>query len=216
MAAHATRWLILLALLAPASALASERILLLVENRSENPAAIKEIAPFLSASLARKGYEVVSGPEVEAAGVQHPEGLTPQAAATLGQKFKAQTLLAVTVRFFLDPQVRNRGPEAGKAVGLTGKAFGAERVTWRNARGIVDEAVPKNRPVAAVAVSRLLWSLPKAPGAPVASNDEWDEMTGAQRLARGPEVPDYDVLIERMRAARTGPKFPLHIQKAAR
>ena len=207
------RLLTLLAL-AASGALASERVVLLIENRSENPRAVAELTPYFAATLARKGYELVPPPEVEAAGVKHPEQLTPGAAAALSERFKAQSVLAVTVRFFLDPKARDKGPGATKAVGLTGKAFSAERLTWRNARGIVDEAVPANRPVAAVAVSRLLWSLPKAAGASVASLDEWEQMTGAiSSSLREPTVPDYDVLISRLRASRTGPRFPLGMRK---
>ena len=206
-------------LLLPGTAAAADRLVLLVENRSANAAASAELKPLLVAALSRKGYEVVAGPEVDAAGIAGPEALEPGSAAKLLERFKAQSVLAVTVRFFLGPHDRTRGPKASSAMGLTAKSFSAARGTWRNSRSVVEDDSPKKRPLTAMVVARLLWTFPRAQGATLASAaEEWDEMTGAPPKTRGgpAAVPDYDVLIERMRAARTGPRFPLRMRKKSR
>lgn len=215
------RHLLIALLLLPGAALAAtaERLVLLVENRSANAAAGAELKPILVAALSRKGYEVVAGPEVDAAGIADPEALAPDTAAKLFERFKAQGVLAVTVRFFLDPHDRTRGPRASGAMGLTAKSFSVVRPTWRNSRSVVEDESPRKRPMAAMVVARLLWTFPRAQGATLANaSEEWDEMTGAPPQARtGPAaVPNYDVLIERMRAARTGPRFPLRMGKKNR
>lgn len=205
--------------LLPGTAAAADRLVLFVDNRSANPAAGAELKPLLTAALTRKGYEVVAGPEVDAAGVVDPEALSTDAAARLSGQFKAQGVLAVTVRFFLDPHDRTRGPKASAAMGLTAKSFSLVRPTWRNSRSVVEDDSPRKRPMAAMAVARLLWTFPRAQGATLASAaEDWDEMTGAPPKTRtGPAaVPDYDVLIERMRAARTGPRFPLRMSRRNR
>jgi len=210
------RHLLIVLLLLPGGALAAERLILLVENRSANAAAGVDLKPILAAALSRKGYEVVAGPEVDAADIAHPEALAPDAAAMLLDRFKAKRVLAVTVRLFLESRARARGPKASAAVGLTAKAFSADRVTWRNSRGVVEADEPRTRPMAATAVARLLWSFPRAPGATLASaSQEWDEMMGipARTRANPAAVPDYDVLIKRMRGARAGPRFPLRTSR---
>ena len=207
--------------LLPGAALAApaERLVLLVENRSANAAAGAELKPLLVAALLRKGYEVVAGPEVDAAGIEAVEELAPDDAAELLERFKAQGVLAVTVRFFLDSHDRTRGPRASGAMGLTAKSFSVARATWRNSRSVVEDDSPRKRPLAAMVVARLLWTFPAAPGATLASAaEDWDEMTGAPPLVRaGPAaVPDYDVLIERLRARRTGPRFPMRMRRKGR
>jgi hypothetical protein len=196
----------LAAVLFAVPALPAERIVLVVENRSSNPAAATEIAAAISTSLARKGYEVVSGAEVDGAVRARTD------VQGLLQRFDAKAELEVTVRFLLAPHERERGPNAAPAAGLVARASKAGGVFWRNSLAVIDP--PPNRPLAKIASSKLLWSFPQVPGVAVASADEeWSEMTGAPiATSSGPGDRDYDVLIRRQRASRTGPRFRLRIR----
>jgi len=203
-------WLLALASILLASPLrAAERLVLVIDNRSSNPAAAAEMSAALSAALARKGYQVMDG------GSQ-AGSLTSADAAGLLRRLEAKSALAVTVRFFLEPSERARGPKAGPAVGLTATAFSAQGPIWRNSLGVI--GAPEGRPLAAIASARLLWSFPRVPGAALASaEEEWNEMTGATgRRATAPSSPDDDVLIRRQRATRPGPRFPLRMRKKDR
>jgi hypothetical protein len=197
----------LVAALIAAPAVAAERIVLVIENRSSNAAAAAEIASAVSASLTRKGYEVVRGAEVEAAVRARTD------ATGLLERFQAKSEIEVTVRFLLSPQERERGPTAAPAAGIVARASKPGGVFWRNSLAVIDP--PPNRPLANVASSKLLWSFPPAPGVALASADEeWAEMTGAPvATAAGPGDRDYDVLIYRQRASRTGPRFRLRIHR---
>ena len=191
----------------------AERVIAVVENASQDPAAAAEIAAALSTAIERKGYEVVAGPEVDRAVAEAGRPPGADAIPRLLESFKAQRLVVVTVRFLLPSQARDRGPAASAAVGLVAQAFTARGTTWRNALGFIDDepqpANRKPRPLALRACSRLLWSFPRGPGATLASAAEnFEEVTGVPAQARV-QVPEYDVLIERLRATRTGPRFRL-------
>lgn len=206
-----TRRLALVALLVfvAGPALAGDRVVLLVDNRSANAAAPAEVAPALKAALARKGYEVVEGTPAARA-----ESMSPADAAKLLEKNQAKRVVVVTVHFLLDKAPRSVGPKASPAIGLTAKAFTADRVAWRNSLGVIadddEETARKKKPLAAQASARLFWSFPRGPGAAIASvEQEWAEVTG---FVSGPEaagLKDYDVVIERLRATRSGPRFRL-------
>lgn len=211
-----------LLLLLPHAAAAADRLVLLVDNRSTNAAAATALTPILTAALARKGYEVVQGPEVDAlfraTGALHAESLGAAAAAGLIDQLKARGALAITIRFFLEPQARALGPGASPAMGLTAKAFAPGRATWRNSLGLIadDGAAQPHRSLAATACARLLWSFPRGQGAALASaSEDWEALTGSSPddRVRQSAVPDYDVLIERQRASRAGPRFPLRARK---
>ena len=206
-------------------AAAADRLVLVVENRSANKAAAAELQPAIAAALGRKGYEIVAGPEVDgavaAAGALHAESMPLGATAALLDKFHAAKVLVVTIHFLLDPQRRSVGPRANPAVGLSARAFTKDRIAWRNSLGVIDEAgadgappQPPQKPLATQASARLLRSFPRGAGATVASLDEeWEAMTGS--VARETAVgTDYDVLIERLRATRAGPRFRLKVKSA--
>ena len=201
--------LLLLFLLAGQAAPGAERVLLLVENRSGNAAAIVGLLPQMTSALARRGYEVTS----EAQAPLHPEELGRDEARKLLVQAKAGTVLAVTIRFSLPQRPRGRGPPAGAALGLTATAFSSERVIWRGTFGAIADPIPGQLPLANHAVARLLWSFPRAPGAGLASIanlDEPEAVTAARTRASTP--PDYDAPIERLRS-RSGPRFPLRMRK---
>jgi hypothetical protein len=203
----------LLILLCSARLAAAERLIVLIDDR----AAHTQIAPLVTSALSRKGYEIVSGPEIDAAAGEHPESLTPSGAAALADRFQAKGVLAVTVHFFLEAQPRARGPAAGAALGLTAKEWPADGAAWRNSFSMIGDAGAK-KPVAKAAVARLLWSFPRAPGAKLAGAsqdfDDLDEATSARAKAALP--PSYDAPIERLRAERTGPRFLLRARKESR
>jgi hypothetical protein len=203
---------LLLCLARPAVA-GGDRVVLLVANRSANPAAPAELAPALTAALARKGYEVVAGPQAA-----HAESMSPADAAKLLEQNQAKRVVVVTVHFLLDKAPRAVGPKASPAIGLTAKAFTADRVSWRNSLGLIadddEQAAKRKRPLAAQASARLLWSFPRGAGPAVASAEqEWDEVTGVVELKNVSGIKDYDVLIERLRSSRSGPRFRLKTRK---
>jgi len=200
---------LLLLLRAARAAPGAERVLLLLENRSGNAAAVAALLPQISSALARRGYEVIS----DVPAPLHPEELAKGDAQKLLGQAKASTVLAVTLRFSLPQRARGRGPPAGAALGLTATAFSAERVIWRGTFGAVADPVPGQPPLANLAVARLLWSFPRAPGAALANIADLDEpeaVTAARTRASTP--PDYDAPIERLRAG-SGPRFPLRMRK---
>ena len=214
-------WCALLLLL-PGAAAAADRLVLLVDNRSANALAATELTPLLTAALTRKGYEVVQGPEVDALvrklGVVHAESLGAVSSGDLTNQLKAMGTLAITIRFFLEPHARALGPGASPAVGLTATAFTPGRATWRNSLGYfaADGAEGPQRPMAATACARLLWSFPHGRGPTLASAvDDWDAVAGStsEDRMRQSSVPDYEVRIERLRTARLGPRFPLRMKK---
>jgi hypothetical protein len=166
---------------------------------------------------------VLSGPEVEAAfaraGSASPAAITPQLAAPVLAQLQASRVVVVTIHFLLDRQLRSLGPEANPAIGLTARAITRERVSWRNSLGVIEDDAPeaggpKKKPLAAQASARLLWSFPRGPAATVASLDEeWKEVTGYVAPQIVSTVPNYDVLIERLRASRAGPRFRLRMDR---
>lgn len=211
---------VLLLLPSAGAAAATDRLVLLIENRSANPAAAAELQPALTAVLARKGYEVVAGPAVDAFAGARAASIAAESAAGLIEHFQARGLIAVTIRFALGPGARSRGPTASPAVGLIAKAYFPGRSAWRSSLGLIaDGPAPEGKqppPLAAIACARLLWSFPRGNGPTLVSvADEWDALTGSSpaERARTEAVPSYDVLIERQRASRTGPRFPLKLRK---
>lgn len=202
---------------------AVDRIVVAIENQSGSPAARDEVAALLKTSLTNKGWEVVAGPEVDAtvaqAGAAHVEALSGAGAAQLQDRFQAKRAIAVTVRFLLPSASRARGPKASAAIGFTARAWTGSRVTWRNSLGLIDDAIPdqtqprrKPKSLAAMATSRLLWSFPNGNGTIVADALEFEDGSDNVRVVEF-KVPEYDVLIERLRAARTGPRFRLRMDR---
>ena len=159
-----------------------DRIVLLVENRSTNPAAAAEITPALAEQLGSMGYEVVPAAEVASALVDaaiHDAGEIGRASADrLRAAVKAEAVIAVTVSFFLDSRARPRGPKASPAFGLSAAFWGPpERRAWSNSLGWIADEV--STPAAfgfkrgppkptALACERLLWSLPRGRKDPTA------------------------------------------------
>jgi hypothetical protein len=123
--------------------------------------------------LASKGYEVVPAPEVsgalEAAHLLPASDLPPEAAEQLRGQLRAEAVVTVTISFFLEAEQRAIGPKANPAFGLRVRLLASSGKVWRNSLGwIADEvATPgggfrKAQPKAtALAVERLLWSMPR-------------------------------------------------------
>jgi len=198
----------------------TERLVLVVDSGTGPSAkAAAELSPALAAALRRKGYEVLSGPEVAQA-LSSIERIGVREAKQICERFDAKGVLEVAVGFLLPAQAREKGPEAKAAVGLTARQLGPNGVTWRNSLSLIDDApapadtaTRRRLPFVARASTRLLWSLPRGKGAPaISAEEDYDEVTGTVAITRN--AGDYDVLLERMRAQRAGPRFRLRITRA--
>jgi hypothetical protein len=216
--------MLLAALVVPrAGRAAADRLVLAVEDQSGAANAREELTALLSKALTARGYEVMAGAEVDAAlaaaGVAHVESMAPATAAALQERFDATRMFVVTVRFLLPPSPRGKGPQASAAAGLTARAFKGPKPLWRNSLGLIDDRPDeaqsgRRRPLAALASARLVWSFPKGGGPLLADALELEDGSGASARVREMEIPTYDVAIERLRASRTGPRFPLRMRKA--
>jgi hypothetical protein len=217
------------ALLAAGSARAwtGERIVLLVEDGTGNPAAVAAVRPVAEAMLASKGYALVAAPESRA-----PAGrtgaLSTSAARQLAASLRADAVLAITIDFFLDGHARSVGPKANPAAGFTAKLISADgAAVWRNSLGVIAEANPA-RPssdgidaLAAKACQRLLWTFPRrnAAGAVAVAEPEWigdDEPVLAAEARGAAPRPQLNVLLDRRPQSRSGPRFPLLLGRRER
>jgi len=190
--------------LAPLRASAGQRVVVIYENRSGNPAAVELVSSSLGGTLARKGYEVVDDAQVsdflEALHVQRVEPLPPALTNRLLLRFRADRVLAVVINFVLDASAREHGPGSSPSVGLSAKLHGADGAfVWRNSLGVLSDDVRQSqgrdarsgaiRSVVATACERLTFTAPKAkPVAEVVS----EASRGGSRAAE-----------------RGGPRFPL-------
>jgi hypothetical protein len=131
------------------------------------------MASSVDLSLQRKGYEVISGPEVadflEAVGSPHVDEMPARLVDKLLLRFRADRALAVTVSFFLEAETRDRGPNAKPAVGLSAKLLDASgALLWRNSMGAIGEdsgfglnSADAVRRMGTSVCERLFWSFPK-------------------------------------------------------
>lgn len=170
-----------------AAAFSRDRVVLLVQNRSSNGAADAELSPVVAGLLAAKGYEVVPAPEVtsalEAAHIPAGADLAPEAAAQLRQALRAEAVVTVIISFFLGGQERAVGPRANPAFGLRARVVGASGAIWSNSLGWIADDAPapaagfrKAQPKpTAVAVERLLWSMPRGRRDPAAAQQVIEE-----------------------------------------
>jgi hypothetical protein len=199
-----------------------DRIVLLVENKSSSERAALELTPAVSEVLANKGYEVVPQGEVAAALKtvgSGPDGtLAPAAAEKLRTVLRAESVLAVTIRFVLDAEARARGPRANPAFGVTAALTGGgDKVTWRNSLGWIADDAPAPAAIGfrrgppkptALACERLLWSLPKG---------RKDPSAVAVAAVEGPEQPKAPISTRfaapprRLRDKPGVARFPLKI-----
>ena len=208
----------------PARAGTPDRLVVLIENQTASAPAKEALAGGIARALKRKGYEVIAGAEVDAAlaeaRVAHVEELPPQVALALQQRFQAARVLAVTIRFFLEPAQRRKGPDASAAAGFTARAFAGGKPIWQSSLAVIDDLPPveggPRKPLVIAATARLLWSFPNGMG-PIAS-DEQEFENGAVAAVAAPvsALYDYDVRLERLRAARTGPRFRMRMDRPHR
>ncbi len=213
---------LLLASVAPGTrgAFQPDRIVLLIDNRSTNPAATAEVSPAVREMLRSKGYEVVADPEVigalQAARLEGATALEAQAAAQLCKAVRAEAVLMVTVSFFLDARDRERGPRASPAFGLGARMVSSSGKVWRNSLGwIADEVPPKSvfrkaapRPTAQ-ACERLLWSMPRGRVNPEAAS----QVAALEQPAKASAAVRFDAPVERRREFRGVAHFPLRINR---
>jgi hypothetical protein len=210
---------------------ARERVVLLVENRSSRPDAASQMGSSIELSLQRKGYEIVSGPEVadflEAVGSPHVEEMSARLIDKLLLRFQADRALAVTVSFFLEAQPRDYGPNAKPAVGISARLLDASgAVLWRNSMGAIGEdsgyglnSADAVRRMGTSVCERLFWSFPKprgirpSPAAPAPATPALAASTAA-----APAVAAPAVVAAPAAAAPTvegPPCFPLLIRRPA-
>lgn len=175
-----------------------QRALLVIDDRSAEASAV---APLAASALLRRGYEV------KPLAAPRGEELSQEDARELLAASDATVLVAVTVRYALEPRTRLRGPPAPAALGLTATAWSKERVRWRGSFGGFGDT--KDRPLQEMAVGRLFWSFPPAPGAAIVADIA---QAGPARTAA---PPDYDVRIARLRGTLPGPRFRLKARKKA-
>src|SRR5262249_43227910 len=185
---------------------ARDRIAVRIENRSANPRAPAELLPEIEAVLSRKGYEAVLA----------------ESTAGLPEGPGAETVLAVTVNFYLPPKERARGRRASPAVGLSARLIGPDTgLPWRNDVGVIGEEAAvtsgKRRTaylkgLVAVACEQLLWTLPRARTAPPETPPSAEAAVAA---SRPPAVADYAVRLERNRPSG-GARFPLLLRPRLR
>ena len=162
---------------APPAAARSERIVLIYENRSGNPAAIDLVSSSIGGVLARKGYEVIDGGEVadfqEAMRGSPAEQSSFKVPNKILLRFHADTVLSVLINFVLEAKPRRHGPGANPAIGLTAKLVTQDgSIAWRNSMGVLadDSPLSNGRDTRAGAVrttvvtgcERLLYTMPKA------------------------------------------------------
>jgi hypothetical protein len=164
-------------------ALAALRVALALQA---TPDAARDLLPALTSALTRRGYQVVGVAE------------------------QPDIVLRVTAGFALPERARPKGPPAAPAIGLEADAHLAGGAVWRNSFAFVG-APPKQKSLATLAVAKLLWSFPAAPGAALTAED--DAALPPAAVAASPVVPDYDAPIDRLRSARKGPRFPLRMRR---
>lgn len=125
----------------PASGGAAERVVVAIENRSDEPRAVELVTPSFDGVLSRKGYEVVLDSTVSdflaAMKIARVDPLPAGMADKLLLRFRADVLLTVTIDYLLESKPRARGPKASTAIGMSAKLLGPEgRVLWRSSLGV--------------------------------------------------------------------------------
>ncbi len=197
----------------PAPGATRPRLVLRVENRSSADGVAPEIAHLLETALGKKGYEVLLAPEG-----------TRESIADLTKRLNADAAIAVTISFYLGARQRARGPKASPAVGFSAELFQGkgERPAWHNSLGLIADEAPEAagkpgtldkdalKSLSVTACRRLLWTLPVPQGFTVLA-DEDDMPAGGKTAASS--VPSYEVPLERLRALRQGPRFPLRVDR---
>lgn len=197
------------------SAWTRDRVALAVENRSSDPKATAELIPAVTGILESKGYEVVSGAEVDTALRQGAPASQVLAA------LHAEALLTVTVRFVLPAQARTRGPRANPAFGFAAAYVSAKGKAWHNSLGWIadDVGTPASvvfkrappKPTSA-ACERLLWSMPRARPDPAARVIA--VAVDAADPPRPPTATRRETPLARRRDFGAGAHFPIRMHRA--
>lgn len=185
---------------APPAAARSERIVLIYENRSGNPAAIDLISSSIGGVLARKGYEVIDDGEVadfqEAMRTSRAEPSSPGTPNKILLRFHADTVLSVLINFVLEGAPRRRGPRASPAIGLTAKLVRQDgSIAWRNSMGVLADDSPLSnghdtragaiRTTVVTGCERLLYTMPKAKPSVLDAPEDADQPKFGPAARRG-------------------------------
>ena len=212
--------LIVLLAAGSAGAWTRDRLVLVVDNRSSNGAALAELGPVLSQIVASKGYDVV--PAAQVAGAMRTAQLAPagelslESAARIREALNADAIVTVTVSFLLDARPRAVGPGANPAFGLRARMLTASGKVWRNSLGWIADDVAQPGPGSrkaqpkptALACERLLWSMPRGRTDPNAAPVVVVEEIAPPSL---PTSTRWEAPVERQRDFAGVAHFPLRV-----